>query len=195
MLELYYNFFKKFCDTERYEEFEMDNNSLYLALSEENLEDIILTEKRNKWEAIHSRDCTDSFTANATGNFFPRTCCNAHKKHDKREPGLFKGEFVCSEMLRLCSKTYCCHDRKGNKYKFSSKGLKKKNSGRLWRWWAHVKVLKSVRKAINVTSTYRGLRTMKHSVATYEQTKKGSSYFSPKRLVEEDVTHTKPIPL
>ena len=126
MLELYYNFFKKFCDTEKYEELEMDTDSLYLALSEENLEDIILPEKRNEWEAIRSRDCTDSFTANATGNFFPRTCCSAHKKHDKREPGLFKEEFRCTEMLCLCSKTYCCYDRKGNKCKFTSKGLNKR---------------------------------------------------------------------
>ena len=26
MLELYYNFFKKFCDTDKYEEFEMDTD-------------------------------------------------------------------------------------------------------------------------------------------------------------------------
>ena len=110
MLELYYNFSKKFCDIEKYEELEMDSDYLFLALSEENLEDIILPEKTNEWEAIRSRDCTDSFTANATGNFFPGTCCTAHKKHDKREPGLFKGEFRCSEMLCLCSKSYCCYD-------------------------------------------------------------------------------------
>ena len=71
-LEPYYNFFKKFCDTDKYEELEMDTDSLYLALSEENLEDNNLPEKGNEWEAIHSRDCTDSFTANATGNFFPK---------------------------------------------------------------------------------------------------------------------------
>ena len=35
MLELYYNFLKKFCDTEKYEELEMDTDSLYLALSED----------------------------------------------------------------------------------------------------------------------------------------------------------------
>ena len=45
MLELYYNFFKKFCGTEKHEELEMDTDSLYLALSEKNLEDIILPEK------------------------------------------------------------------------------------------------------------------------------------------------------
>ena len=36
MLELYYNFLKKFCDTEKYGELEMDTDFLYPALSEEN---------------------------------------------------------------------------------------------------------------------------------------------------------------
>ena len=49
MLELYYNFFKKFCDFDKYEELEMDTDSLYLALSEENLEHAILPEKRADW--------------------------------------------------------------------------------------------------------------------------------------------------
>ena len=125
MMELCYNFLKKFCDTEKFEELEKDTDSLCLALSEENLEDNILPEKRNEWKAISSRNCTDSFTVNATGNFFPKTCCTAHKTHDKREPGLFKEEFRCSEMLCLCSKTYCCYDRKSNKYKFISMVLNK----------------------------------------------------------------------
>ena len=29
-------------------------------------------------------------------------------------------------MLWLCSKTYCCYDRKGNKYTLNRKGLKKR---------------------------------------------------------------------
>ena len=57
------------------------------------------------------------------------------------------------------------------------------------------KYRKVLEAAVNVTSTNRGFRTMKHSVATYEQTKKGLSYFYPKRLVEEDGTHTKPLDL
>ena len=89
VLELFYNFLKKFCDTKKYEELEMDTDSLYSTLSEENLEDVILPEERNEWEATLSRDCTDRFTANATGNFLLRTCWTAHKKNDKREPGFF----------------------------------------------------------------------------------------------------------
>ena len=192
MLQLYFNFFKKFCDTEKYEEFEMDTDSLYLALPEENLEYIVLPERRNEWEALRSRDCFDSFTANATSNFFPRTCCTAHKKHDERKPGLFKEEFRCSEMLCLCSKTYCCYDRKSNKYKISSKGPNKRTmedcgDGPM------TKYRKVLEETVNVTSTNRGFRTMKHSVATYEQTKKGLSYFYPKCLVEEDGIYTKPL--
>ena len=34
MLELYYNFFERFCDVNKFEELEMDTDSLYLALSE-----------------------------------------------------------------------------------------------------------------------------------------------------------------
>ena len=46
MLDLYYKLLKKFCDTDKYEELEMDTDSLYLALSDKNLEDVILLEKR-----------------------------------------------------------------------------------------------------------------------------------------------------
>ena len=126
MLELYYNFFKKFCDTDKYEEFEMDTDFIYFALSEENLKDVIFPDKRAEWNQLRSQDCTDNFTANATGNCFPRTCCNVHKKHDKREPGLLKEEFRCTETLCLCSRTYCCYEKRTNKYKFSSKGFKKR---------------------------------------------------------------------
>ena len=123
MLELYYNFFKKLCDTDKYEELEMDTDSPYLALSEEKLEDVILPEKRSEWDQLRSNDCTDNFTVNAIDNFFPRTCCNVHRKHDKKESGLSKEKFRCAEMLCLCSKTYCCYDEQTSKLKFSSKRL------------------------------------------------------------------------
>ena len=50
-------------------------------------------------------------------------------------------------------------------------------------------------EAINLTSTNRGFRTINHMVATYEQTKKGLSYFYPKRQVQVDGIHTKPLNL
>ena len=48
---------------------------------------------------------------------------------------------------------------------------------------------------VNVTSTNRGSRTVQDSVATYEQTKKGLSYFYPKRIVDADGMHTRPLSL
>ena len=41
MLELYYNFFERFCDVNKFEELEMDTDTLYLALSEKELYDCI----------------------------------------------------------------------------------------------------------------------------------------------------------
>ena len=104
----------------------MDTDSLYLALSEKKLYICIREEYKTKWSLLGREYCTDDFTANATTKFFPRTCCTKHTKHDNREPGLFKEEFRCTEMLCLCSKTYCCYDSNSNKYKFSSKGLSKR---------------------------------------------------------------------
>ena len=53
------------------------------------------------------------------------------------------------------------------------------------------KYRKILDESVNVTSTNGRFRTIQHSVATYEQTKKGMYYFYPKRIVE-DGTHTKP---
>ena len=143
-------FLQKICDTDKYEELDTDTDSFYLALSEENLEDAILPEKRSEWDQLRSKDCTDNFTANATDKVFHRTCCNAHKKHDKREPGLFQEEIRFPEMLCLCSKTYCCYDRKSNKYKFSSKGLNKRTLEGC-RDEPMSKYRKELQEAVNVT--------------------------------------------
>ena len=48
---------------------------------------------------------------------------------------------------------------------------------------------------VNVTSANRGFRTVHHSGATYEQTKKGLSYFYPKRIVDADGIQTHPLNL
>ena len=93
----------------------MDTDSLYLALSGKELYDCIREESKAEWSFLRTEDCKDDFTANATTNFFPRTCCSKPIKHDKREPDLFKEEFRCTEMLCLCSKTYCCYDSNSNK--------------------------------------------------------------------------------
>ena len=49
-LELYYNFFEKFCDVSKFEELERDTDSLYLAVAEKNLYDCIKPDKRAAYE-------------------------------------------------------------------------------------------------------------------------------------------------
>ena len=196
MLELYYNFFARFCDVNKFEELEMDRDSLYLALAEKELEDCIRPEMRAEWQRLRSNDCVDNFTADPVANFFPRTCCVKHKQHDKKELGLFKEEFRCTDMLCLCSKTYCCYDITSNKLKFSIKGLNKRV---LEHWNKRDGPLENYRrvlnKTVNVISNNRGFRTNNHSVATYEQVKKDLSCFYPKRIVETDGIHTQPLTL
>ena len=194
MLELYYNFFDNFCDVNKLEELEMDRDSLYLALAEENFYDRIQPDKRAAGEKMRENDCRYPFKADAKSNFFPLTCCSTHKKYDKREPGLFKEEFTCTEMLYLCSKTYGCYDNKSDKFKFSSKGLNKpvlEDSGK----GPTAKYRRVLDEAVNLTTTNRGFRTINHMVATFEQTKKGLSFFYLKRLVQDDGIHTKPLKL
>ena len=112
---------------------------------------------------IRENDCKIQgfFKANAKSFFFPRTCCSTHEKHDKREPGLFKEKFRCTEMLCLCSKTYCCYDNKSDKFKFSSKEINKRvleDSGD----GPMTKYRRVLDEAVNLTSTNREFRTVNH---------------------------------
>ena len=194
MFELYCNFFDKYCDVTRYEELEKEINSLHLALAEEDLYDCIRPEMREQWEALRNPDCTNCFPADATRNFFDRTCCAEHKKHDKKEPSLFKEEFGCAEMLCFSSKKYCCYDVVSNILKFSSKSLNKRvleQNGE-----GPVKIFRRLlEEKVVFTSTNRGFRTENHAFATYERTMKGLFYFCPKRIVEADGIHTDPLHL
>ena len=190
MLELYYNFFERFCDVNKFEELKMDTESLYLAMSEKKLYDCIRKEPKAEWCFLRTEDCKDDFTANATTNFFHRTCCKKQIKHDKREPGFFKEESGCTEMLCLCSKTYCCYDSNSNKYKFSSKGSHKRTledcgDGPM------AKYGKVLDEFVIVTSTNRGFRTVQHRLATYWLV----LLLYPKRIVDADGSHTHPLSL
>ena len=135
----------------------------------------------------------DNCTADAVANF-PRTCGVKHKQHDNREPGLFKKEFRCTEMLCLCGKTYCCYDVTSNKLKFRGKGLNKRvleqsGDGPL------EKYRRVLKEKANVTSNNKRFRTNNHSVATYEQVKKALSYFYTKRRFQKYGIHTQQLNL
>ena len=94
----------------------------------------------------------------------------------------------------LCRKTYCCYGSKSDKFKFSSKGLNKRTpedtgDGPM------SKYRRVIDEAVILRSTNRGFKTCNHLLGTIEQTKKGLSYFYPKREVLDDGIHTKPLNL
>ena len=71
-LEPHYNFFTKFCDENKLKELEMDTCPLYLVLAVKEPEACIRTEMKAEYERLWSKDCTDSFTADAVAIFPPR---------------------------------------------------------------------------------------------------------------------------
>ena len=70
MLELYYNFFTKFCHINKFVELEMDTDSLYVSLAEEELEECISHKMTAEWQRLWSNECVDSFAADAVANSF-----------------------------------------------------------------------------------------------------------------------------
>ena len=163
LLGLYYN-----CDVNKLEELEIDKDSLYLALGEKELEVCIRPELRAEWPRLGSNECVDSFTADAPANLSPRTCCVKHIPHDRRDPGLFKEEFRCTEMLCMCIKSYCCYYVTSNYLMFSSKCLNKslleQSSNGLLDKYRRV-----LNQEVNVTSNKRRFQTNNHSVDSGSQ--------------------------
>ena len=92
----------------------------------------------------------------------------------------------------LCSKSYCCYDNKSDNFKFSRKSLNKRvleDSGD----GLMSKYKTVLDETVNFTVTNRGFRNLFHMVATKENnTKKGLSYFYPRRQVQNDEFQTKP---
>ena len=98
MLELYYNFFHKYCDENKFEELEIDTDSLYLALAEDNLDNCILPEKKAQWTLIRRNDCRDDFIADADKNFFhvhaalfTKSMTNENLDYSKKNFAVLKG--------------------------------------------------------------------------------------------------------
>ena len=114
LLQLFHNYFQLFCDSQKYDLIEMDTDSGYMALSEGKVEELIRAEMKIMWEMNQESDCRDDLRTDEHYNFFPRNCCQQNWKYNQTTPGLFKEEFICTEMVAFFSKTYCCFDDENN---------------------------------------------------------------------------------
>ena len=112
MLEFYYDFLDRYFDRKDFELIQMDTDSNYLAISGKKLEDIVRPEMKAEFEKQKK-------------NWL------AWDKWSGRTPGLFKLECEENRMIALCSKCYFIDDR-GEKKKFSTKGMSKKQNNINW---------------------------------------------------------------
>ena len=112
MLEFYYDFLDRYFDRKYFELIQMDTDSNYLAISGKKLEDIVRPEMKAEFEEQKE-------------NWL------AWDKWSGRTPGLFKLECEGDRMIGLCSKCYYIDDR-GEKKKFSTKGMSKKQNDITW---------------------------------------------------------------
>lgn len=128
----------------------MITDSLYMALSADCLTDIIKPDMQSLCEKEKHQ-------------LFPRTQPPASAAFDRREPGLFKEEFVGTAMVALCSKTYCVENNENVRTsKFSCKGLNKSNFSHPLTLYKEVLFNQS-----RAGETNRGFRARDNTIFTY----------------------------
>ncbi len=177
MLSFYYDCVELYVPRNSFQYLEMDTDSAYMALTKESLMDFIPEAVKESW-------------GHEPHKFFPRECCDEHKKYDRRKPGLMKQEISSAqEMICLCSKTYAVQKASGE-IKFSAKGVQSSRVENAKKDMLNVlKTQKAIRKT-NIGFRYKDKRMF-----TYTQEKKAFSWEYWKRLVHPDGITTSPLDL
>ena len=165
ILEFYYDFVDKFCDRRDFEVIQMDTDSLYMALTAEDFDEIIRPELKELYKDEKPKWLvTDEYS--------------------KRVPGLFKSEFKGKRMIALTSKCYFADNMETGVKKFSCKGVSRRQNEMSWERYKNA-LFGSLDKVTNI-----GFRKKENHIVTYEQTKLGLSAYYDKRIVHEDGIHT-----
>ena len=178
MLEFYYDFVDKFCDKRDFEVIQMDTDSLYMALSAEDFDEIIRPELKELYKDEKPKWLvTDEYS--------------------KRVPGLFKPELKGKRMIALTSKCYFADNGdseagasqagaklRGSIPKFSCKGVNRRQNEMSCERYRNA-LFGALDKVTNI-----GFRKKENHIVTYEQTKLGLSAYYDKRVVHEDGIHT-----
>ena len=165
MLEFYYDFVDKFCNRRDFEVIQMDTDSLYMALSAEDFDEIVRPELKELYKDEKPKWLvTDEYS--------------------KRVPGLFKPEFKGKRMIALTSKCYFADNGEEGRPKFSCKGVSRRQNKMSWERYKNA-LFGALDKVTNI-----GFRKKENHIVTYEQTKLGLSAYYDKRVVHEDGIHT-----
>ena len=170
MLEFYYDFVDKFCDRRDFEVIQMDTDSLFMALSAKDFDDIIKPDLKELY-----KDEKPNWLVT--------------DEYSKRVPGLFKPEFKGKRMIALTSKCYFADNGESGASqetipKFSCKGVSRRQNKMCWERYKNA-LFGALDKVTNI-----GFRKKENHIVTYEQTKLGLSAYYDKRVVHEDGIHT-----
>jgi len=172
LLSFYYDFVDLYFDRMDFELVQCDTDSLYMAISDVNLDRLI---KPSMLES-YKKDVS---------NWLPRSFPPEAALFDKREPGLFKVEWEGDKIVALNSKMYSVYNSSTNKSKFSCKGVSKKNFTHPTDMYQDVLETKQTKQGANI-----GFRTKDSKILTYHQTRNSFTYYYIKRKVLEDGIHT-----
>ena len=165
MFEFYYDFVDKFCDRRDFEVIQMDTDSLYMALTAEDFDEIIRPELKELY-----KDEKPNWLVT--------------DEYSKRVLRLFKPEFKGKRMIVLTSKCYFADNGEEGIPKFSCKGVSRRQNKMSWGRYKNA-LFGALDKVTNI-----GFRKKEHHIVTYEQTKLGLSAYYDKRVVHEDGIHT-----
>ncbi len=137
ILQFIYDFLKVYFRNECLQLLSHDTDSVYLAISANELKDVLVPDLRetyfrdirHKWLpteccSIHKLDYVTCRLKNNVWNKPP--CCQKQYKGETRTPGLFKPEFIGARYIGLSPKCYFTSE--GDKVKYSSKGVNKTNN-------------------------------------------------------------------
>ena len=202
MLEFIYDCLDKYVSRDDYCLIQSDTDSIYIALSRNNLDAVIKPELREhffqnygKWFPEESCDKhKDEFVVCKVsgGNWdnSNKACCVKRQQYCMRTPLKFKIEWSGSGCIALSSKLYYCFDEtEDNNKKISCKGISKRHNQLNKNHF--LKVLNTKQKQ---TCTNHGFMTKNHAIYTYSQYR-CFSYFYGKRKIQSDGVSSTPLDL
>lgn len=171
MLEFFYDVLQKYFDKSDYQCLQTDTDSIYLALSADNLLDLVKPELKQEF----------------VNNVYPKWFVTS--KDTKRTPGLLKEEYRGTAMCCLAAKTYIAIDDITGEKKVSSKGLMKKVNKLTFEDYKQVLITQKATGGKNI-----GFRmNPDNKIWTYLQEKQGLPYLYVKRKVLPDGISTEPL--
>ena len=173
-------FLKEYLMPTHYQFMEMDTDSLYIAFADENIDNCVKPNLREKWAQV-KWDWFSSEDQETMVEFDGELISKA--QYDRRTPGKFKAEFIGLGMACLNSKVY--HIWSEDKSKTSCKGVQQKRNELLKEHF--LSVLRSEESQYFENAGF--IKTV-DGIKTYQQTKCGMSYFYGKRKVLEDGVST-----